>query len=166
MRFRILMLLLTAVLLAVVPTYAQEPPPQTADPIEQLKLAPEQRQKIRMIFEENKTERQQSNRRLREANLALDMALDAELVDETLVEQRVNELAAAQATQIRMRIQTELRIRRELRPEQLATWRHLRLQMRDFVNAQRPLNKRPAIDRMQRNQQRNGAFPRKNPSQP
>lgn len=166
MRFRTLLLLLTAVLFLAGSAYAQEPPVPGADPINQLNLAPEQRQKIRLIFEENKAERQQTNRRLREANVALDLALDAEPTDPNLIEQRVNELAAAQTAQIRMRIQTELRIRRELRPDQLATWRHLRLQMRDFVNAQRPLNQRPGMDRMRRDQQRNGAFPRRNPPQP
>ena len=109
-----------------------------ADPIEQLRLAPEQRQRIRVILEQNKLERQSTNRRVREANVALDQALDANPVDETVVEQRVNELAAAQAAQLRMRIQIELQIRRELRPEQLAMLRRLRLQIRDVMGAQRP----------------------------
>ena len=146
MRFRTSMLLLAAVLLLTwtSSSYAQELAPPTADPIEQLRLTPDQRQRIRMIVEENKNERQQINRRVRETNVALDQALDAEPIDEALIEQRINDFAAAQAAQMRMRIQTELRIRRELRPEQLATLRHLRLQARDFVGAQRPFNQRPA----------------------
>src|SRR5215216_7639868 len=142
-KMRTLMLLFTIVLLvaATTATYAQDPPPTAVDQIEQLSLTPEQRQKIRMIFEENKVQRQLTNRRVREANIALDQALDAEPIDETLIEQRVNELATAQATQLRMRIQTELKIRRELRPEQLATLRRLRLQVRDVVNPQRPFNR-------------------------
>ena len=145
MRLRTLMLLLAAVLLLTGTGYAQEtPPPSGADSIEQLRLTPEQRQRIRMIFEETKTERQQTNRRLREANVALDQALDAELTDQNLIEQRLNELASAQIAQMRMRIQTELKIRRELRPEQLATLRQLRLQARDFMGPQRPRNQRPA----------------------
>ena len=108
---------------------AQEPvePLGAADPIQQLRLSPEQRQRIRRILAQNKDERQTTNQRLRQARLALDQALDADPVDENLVEQRVNDLAAAQAAQLRMRIQTELQIRRELRPEQLATLRRLRL---------------------------------------
>ena len=115
----------------------QDPPP---DPIEQLHLTPEQRQRIRGILEQNKLERQSTNRRVREANVALDQALDANPVDEAIVEQRVNELAAAQTAQLRMRIQIELRIRRELRPEQLAMLRQLRLQIRDVMGGQRPVN--------------------------
>ena len=124
-------------------SHAQEVTDRAPDPIEQLRLTPEQRQRIRMIFAENKDERQSINRRVREANVALDQALDADPVDENVIEQRVNELATAQTAQMRMRIQTEVKIRRELRAEQLATLRRLRLQVRDFVNGQRPLNRRP-----------------------
>jgi Spy/CpxP family protein refolding chaperone len=129
--------LLAAVLLFTGSSYAQEPEPLGADPIQQLRLTPEQRQRIRIIFAENKDDRQLTNRKLREANFALEQALDAEPVNETLIDQRINELAAAQAAQTRMRIRMELKIRRELRPEQLAVWRTLRLQLKDFAGAQR-----------------------------
>jgi len=137
------MLLLTTVLLITCAgvSPAQELTPPAPDPIEQLRLMPEQRQRIRMIFEENKDERQSINRRVREANVALDQALDAEPTDENVINQRLNELATAQAAQMRLRVQTELKIRRELRPEQLATLRRLRLQVRDVMNPQRPLNR-------------------------
>ena len=147
MTFRTSMLLLTVVLLLTWTgsSFAQElAPPTGADQIEQLRLTPEQRQRIRLIFEESKIDRQQINRRVREANVALDQALDAEPTDEAVIDQRLNQLAAAQAAQMRMKIRTELRIRRELRPEQLVTLRQLRLQARDFMDAQRPLNQRPA----------------------
>ncbi len=149
MRFILLfaaLLLLTATSV----TYAQDTAaPPVEDSINQLNLTPEQRQRIRTIFEDNKTERQKTNRRLREANIALTQALDAEPIDENAIDQRLNELAAAQAAQMRMRIQIELKIRRELSPEQLATWRRLRLQMRDFIDARRPLNQRPIDQRLQ-----------------
>jgi Spy/CpxP family protein refolding chaperone len=150
------MLLLAAILLITCTgsSYAQELTAPTADPIEQLRLTPEQRQRVRLIFEENKNERQSINRRVREANVALDQALDAEPTDETMIDQRLNELATAQAAQMRMRIHTELKIRRELRPEQLATLRQLRLQARDFINPRRPAALRPR------------ANPRRNAPQP
>ena len=137
MRLRTLMLLLAVVLLLTGSSFAQEPEPLGADPIQQLRLTPEQRQRLRIIFAENKDERQLTNRKLREANFALEQALDAEPVNENVIEQRINELAAAQAAQTRMRIRMELKIRRELRPEQLAVWRTLRLQLKDFAGAQR-----------------------------
>src|SRR6185295_3167247 len=139
------MLLLASILLISCTgfSYAQELTAPTADPIEQLRLTPEQRQRVRLIFEENKNERQSINRRVREANVALDQALDAEPTNETVIDQRLNELATAQAAQMRLRIYTELKIRRELRPEQLAILRRLRLQARDFIGAQRPAPLRP-----------------------
>lgn len=112
------------------------------DPIEQLRLTPEQRHKIRMITEQTKDERQMTNRRVLEANMALDQALDAQPPDENLIEQRASELAAAQAAQLRMRIQMELRIRRELTPEQRAALRRLRFQVRQVMRVQRQLNQR------------------------
>ena len=152
MRFRTLMLLFAGLLLltSTTATRAQDAAaPPVEDSINQLNLTPEQRQRIRTIFEENKTERQSTNRRLREANIALNQALDAEPIDENAIDQRLNALASAQAAQMRMRIQIELKIRRELSPDQLATWRRLRLQMRDFIDARRPVNQRPAAQRLQ-----------------
>ena|SRR5687767_3629352 len=148
MRSRMLMILMAVVLVLTVtnPLHArflstQDPAPP--DPIEQLNLSPEQRQRIRMIFEENKNERQMTNRRVREATVALDQALDGEPIDENLVEQRLNDLAVAQAAQMRMRIRTEMKIRRELTRAQLVTLRHLRLHVRDVMGIQRPLLQRP-----------------------
>jgi len=135
----------------------QDPAPPVAveDPIAQLRLTPEQRQRIRMLLEETKAERQMTNRRVREANVALDQALDAEVTDDNLIEQRIDELAAAQAAQTRMRIHFEMRIRRELRPEQLAILKRLRLQVRDVLGAQQShnrLNVRPGREGLRPNQ--------------
>ena len=134
-------------LAATLRTQAQDPAQAVAapDPIEQLRLTPEQRQRIRMVVNQTKEERQLTNLKVRQANIALDQALDAEPIDETLVEQRVSELATAQAAQLRMRIQMELRIRRELTPEQLATLRRLRLQVRDVMNAPLRPNQRNGV---------------------
>lgn len=140
-----LLLLLMAATFAVAQQTPAASPDQalTPDPIEQLRLTPDQRQAIRQIVNDNKDERQMTNRRVREANVALDQALDAEPSDENLIEQRINELAAAQTAQLRMRIHTEVRIRRVLRPEQIATLRRLRLQVRDVMNPQRMNNRVP-----------------------
>ena len=139
---KLLTFIAAAFLLATTASSSQAQLVDTQDPIEQLRLTPDQRQRIRMILEQNKAERQMLNRRVREANVALDQALDAEPTDETLIDQRINDLSTAQAAQLRMRIRTELQIRRELRPEQLGTLRRLRLQVRDVMGGQRPLNRR------------------------
>lgn len=147
--------LFTAILLltCAFSIYAQDPAQQTEldDPIEQLRLTPEQRGNIRLILAQKKDERQSINRRVREAHVALDQALDAAPIDENLIEQRINDLSVAQAAQLRMRIRTEMQIRRELRPEQVATLRRLRLQVRDVMNNRRPVNQLPR-QRLRRNQ--------------
>ena len=135
-----LILVLTAAGLAM----AQQEPEITTDPIEQLRLTPDQRQAVRRIVADTRIERQTTNFRLREANIALDEALDAG--DENLIEQRIKDVAAAHTAQLRMRIHTEMKIRRILRPEQLATLRRLRLQVRDVMAPQRRNNqRRPAV---------------------
>ena len=117
--------------------YSQEPPAvqQSPDSIEQLRLSPEQRQRIRAIREQTKTDRIAVNQRLRESNIALEQALDSDNLDENLVEQRIREVNAAQGAQLRMRIQNEVQIRRVLNPEQIATWRLLRQRTRVALRA-------------------------------
>ena len=141
-----ILLSLIVILTAVPFALGQQESESTPDPIEQLRLSPDQRQAIRRIVAESRDERQMTNRRVREANLALDQALDIQPPDENLIEQRINDLATAQAAQLRMRIHTEMKIRRILRPEQLATLQRLRLQLRDVMNPQR-LNRRPPAQR-------------------
>jgi Spy/CpxP family protein refolding chaperone len=133
-------------------------PPPSDDPIRQLNLTPEQRQQIRRLTAETRDERQTTNQRLRAANAALDQALDADPLDENLVEQRINEVAAAQAAQTRMRAHFEMRIRRLLNSEQLAILRRLHLQIRDVLAPQRQNNptnpRRPNVDAFRPNPRR------------
>ena len=141
------------------PQPPQNPPTAATDPIEQLHLMPEQRQRIRAIRESQREERAMINRRLREANIALEQALDADNPDDALIEQRVRDAAAAQAASMRMRILTEVKIRRVLTQEQLATLRQLRLQARELTRDQNQ-NQRPARQgNVLRPNQRNGMAP-------
>jgi Spy/CpxP family protein refolding chaperone len=105
------------------------------DPVTDLQLTQDQIRTIRMIQRDTKDERQAIGLRLRQSNRALQDALDAETLDEARVEQRLQDVAAAQTAQLRARIQTELRIRRILTPGQLAKWRDLRLQAGDLMRA-------------------------------
>lgn len=133
-----------------------------ADPILQLNLSAEQRQKIRAIREQTKVERAANNERLRETNQALEAALDADNPDEAIVELKVRDVAAAQSAAMRMRILTEVRIRRVLTLEQLGILRTLRQQARDSrrnrtldnANGQRQPDNGPRIQN-----QRNGITP-------
>jgi Spy/CpxP family protein refolding chaperone len=102
--------------------------PFGGDPIRQLNLTPEQREEIRVIREANREERATINQRVRETNRALEEVLDTDNPDEAAVEQRVREAAAAQAAAMRMRIVSEVKIRRVLTQEQRALLRELRRQ--------------------------------------
>ena len=114
---------------AQTPEQPSAPAPQGnvgGDPVRQLNLTPEQRELIRAIREQSREERATVNQRVREANKALEEALDAEAADQVLVEQRIQEVAAAQAAAMRMRIMTEVKIRQVLNAEQRTILRVLR----------------------------------------
>lgn len=147
------------------PQAPQGQPSTTTDPIEQLRLTPEQRQKIRAIRESSRQERTMVTLRLRETNVALQQAMDAETIDEALIEERLRDAAAAQAAAMRLRIQTELKIRRVLTREQLATLKTLQMQAQE-LNRERNQNQRPVRQgNVLRPNQRNGIapiFPRRN----
>ncbi|HKC63064.1 MAG TPA: Spy/CpxP family protein refolding chaperone, partial [Pyrinomonadaceae bacterium] len=95
---------------------------------DQLKLTPDQLEKIRAIQEQNKVEGQPIRRRVVLAQRALEAAIYSENPNETEIEQRVRELAEAQVAQVRMRAKTELNVRRVLTPEQLNTFLKIRQQ--------------------------------------
>lgn len=158
---RLLTLLTVLAFAAAVPTAAQStqqpseaPESQQnaapSDPIRELNLTPEQRQQIRTIRENNKIERADIAERLRTANEALNTALNADNPDEALVEQRLRDVASAQAAAMRMRILTEIRIRRVLTAQQRET---LRLLQRQARLAQRERRLTAAEERQERREQ-------------
>ena len=102
-------------------------PHPDGDLVRQLNLTPDQIEKIREIRERSRERRRQIGERIREARMALDRAIYMENADESVIERRANELAEAQAAQVRLQALTELGIRRILTPEQLETFRALRL---------------------------------------
>ncbi|PWT94137.1 MAG: hypothetical protein C5B55_03170 [Blastocatellia bacterium] len=156
----------TALLVVFITTFAiagraqdpqgDTPSPSQQDPISQLRLTPEQREKIRAIRLENKDERAAINARVRESNIALEQELDSDNPNEGVIDQRLRDVATAQAASMRMRVMTELKIRRVLSPEQVALWRTIRQQTanRPAINNQR----RQGVDTFRPNQ-RNGVIP-------
>ena len=138
-------------------------PQQGGDLIRQLNLTPEQREQIRLIRLNNSSERLAIKNQLDDANRALEDALNSETPDEVLVEQRLREVASAQAAAMRMRILTEIRIRRVLTLEQRKLLRSLQLEAqqwrreRRLDNAVRRQERRDA--RRQGVNQRNGLAP-------
>jgi len=179
---QILTLLAALVLFTAVPVICgqaaqqQSGPPEVqqggGDPIRQLNLTPEQLEQIRSIREQNKTERAAINERVRETNRALEAELDSDNPDEAVVEQRVRDLAVAQVAAMRMRILTEVRIRRVLTPEQRIILRSLQRQVRRerLLNNADERQRRQAERSRGLQNQRNGLEPltprRENPRRP
>lgn len=136
---------------------AVQAPPQTQegaaaqvnpnDPVSllgQLNLSPEQVAQMRAIQSEQVPQAKALNQRLNQARRALDEAIYSDAVDETLIEQRARDVAEAQAALVRLRAQTELRVRRVLTPEQLQTFRRLRF---EALREQRQLRREQRIER-------------------
>jgi periplasmic protein CpxP/Spy len=152
-------------------TVEQQPVPQVsqqggfpADPVRQLNLTPEQREQIRSIREQSKAERAAINERVAQTNRALEEALDSEQPDEAAVEQRMRDVAAAQAAAMRMRILTEVKIRRVLTPEQRNILRTLRQQAQQMrrerrLNGVEDREKRREERSLRLQNQRNGLGP-------
>jgi Spy/CpxP family protein refolding chaperone len=106
----------------------QANPNDPAALLKQLNLSPEQIAQVRAIQSENVPQARTLNQRLNQARRALDEAIYSDTVDESLIEQRARDVADAQAALVRLRAQTELRVRRVLTPEQLQTFRQLHQQ--------------------------------------
>ena len=164
---RLTLPLIVLILSAYAISYAQDPqlnsaPPQDApDLLGRLRLSPDQIQRIRLIQRDTKDERATIQQRLREANRALEESLDAENVDESVIDQRMQDVNAAQNAQLRLRIQTELRIRRILNPEQRAMLKDIRVRAGDLIRAQQDRRAlRPEANGLRPNG--NGALPRRN----
>lgn len=91
-----------------------------------LNLTPGQRAEIARIRLETRQQNRLIGQRIRRARRALEEAIYSPAVDEQAVEERAREVAAGEAARVRLRAQTELRIRRLLTPEQLDVFRELR----------------------------------------
>ena len=144
------------------PTTSPEPQQGGGDLIRQLNLTPEQREQIRSIRQGNQPERATVNQRLRETNDALEEALNADTPDEALVEQRVRDVAAAQASAMRIRISTEIRVRRVLTAEQRTILRSLQRQALETQRERRKVNageRQNRKDERALQNQRNGLGP-------
>jgi Spy/CpxP family protein refolding chaperone len=112
------------------------PPPETGDRLERqpsrpnlleaLGLSHEQVRQIRSMNRERKPLMEAAQHRLRETNLALDMAVYRDDLDEADVKAKLKDFQDAQAEVARIRFQSELSLRKILTLEQLVKFRGLR----------------------------------------
>lgn len=154
-------LLFLAVVMLGTAVGAQEGPPEKQPPqanqppnddrpnlLAQLGLSQEQVQQFRRANAEHRPLMNEAQRKLREANRDLDMAIYADAISDDVVRVKLKAFQDAQAEVTRLRFMNELTIRKILTPEQLVRFRDIR---RQFAEAR---------ERFQRQQQR------RNPNQP
>ncbi len=94
--------------------------------IRALNLTPQQRSEIARIRRETEGQNRVIGQRIRRARRALEEAVYSPTIDERAVDEHSREVAAGETERVRLRAQTELRIRRLLTPEQLDVFRELR----------------------------------------
>lgn len=92
----------------------------------ELGLSPEQIQQIRHMNQERRPTMNQAQRRMHEANRALDMAIYRDTVSDEEFQTRLKEVQAAQSDLVRLRFENELSVRRILTAEQLVRFRDIR----------------------------------------
>lgn len=109
--------------------------------LSELNLTAAQVTQMREIREQSVPQARELTRRLNQARRALDESIYSDTADEALVEQRAREVSEAQAAVVRLRAQTELRVRRVLTPEQLQTFRDLRINARRQQRIRRRLER-------------------------
>lgn len=105
---------------------ADQPQDNRGTMLRQLGLTRQQIQRVRRINTERKPHMDNAQMRLRLATRALDDAIYADQVDDTMVQERLKQMQLAQAEVFKVRTMSELAIRRLLTPEQLVRFRNLR----------------------------------------
>ena len=156
--------------------FAQEQPPQNppggerANVLSQLGLSQEQVQQFRDRHAEHRPLMEAAQKRLREANRELDVAIYSDTLSEEAFQSKLRAFQEAQGEVTRLRFQNELSIRKILTPEQLTLFRELRRRFsnaRDFIQERQQQRRRRMRDRMQpRNPNDQQKQPQANPSKP
>ena len=136
----------------------QNPPPKDERPniLAQLGLTRDQVQRFRKANAEHRPLMEAAQRRLRDANRDLDMAIYADTVSEEAFQSKLRAFQEAQGEVTHLRFQNELSIRKILTPDQLTLFREIRRRFanaRDFIQERQQKRRRQMQDRMQpRNQ--------------
>lgn len=116
----------------------------------QLGLSREQVQQIRRLNQERKPLMDEAQRRFREANVALDLAIYSDQTSDADVEARLKDVQLAQAEVAKLRFANEYAVRKILTPEQLVRFRELRRRFEEIrreMETRRPMNRNGEVDR-------------------
>lgn len=113
---------------------------------QELGVTAEQREQIRDLRKQGRDEFTAAQRKLREANKALDAAIYSDALDEQLVEQLIAERNEAEAALSRLKTMSELSLRKILTPEQVAKFREIRSRFAKREREMRRERPRPGAD--------------------
>lgn len=120
--------------------------------LRQLGLSNEQIEQIRRINIDRRAQMEAAQKRLKEANRALDAAIYADVVNDSEVQTRLAEVNAAQNDVAKMRFMNELAVRRILTHEQLVRFREIRQR---FEEERQEFQKRRRLQQQRFRQRRN-----------
>lgn len=139
MRYLNLFLIVTTgLLITSAPAYGQNVPPpgnpehedrpddRRPNLLAELGLSPDQVQQIRRMNQERRPAMMEAQRRMRDANRNLDIAIYGEAISDADFQTRLKEFQAARAELDRLRFEGELSVRKVLTPEQLVHFREIR----------------------------------------
>lgn len=118
------------------PDEASQFQPQRPNLLEHLGLSQDQIRQIRAMNRDRKPLMDAAQRRLRETNRTLDMAIYGDALDESAVHARLKEFQHAQGEVARLRFQSEIELRKILTPDQLTRFRNLRARLARARQAQ------------------------------
>jgi Spy/CpxP family protein refolding chaperone len=96
------------------------------DLFRELGVTPEQREQIRTLRRQGREDFSVAQKRLREANKALDAAIYSDVLDEQLIERLILQRNEAEAAMSRLKTISELNLRKILTPEQVVKFREIR----------------------------------------
>lgn len=142
------------------PEEAAQFAPQRPNLLEGLGLSEEQVRQIQVMNRDRKPKMDAAQRRLREAETELSLAIYGETVDDAGVDARLKEFQEAQAAVAAIRFRSELELRKILTPDQLTKFRSMRArlaqarqdakQRRQLRRGERPLQRIRQLPRRQR----------------
>jgi Spy/CpxP family protein refolding chaperone len=139
------------------PVNTVKPPEERPNLFKELGLTPDQVAQIKGINIERKPLMEEANRKLREANRALDMAIYADSPSDAEVQSRLEEFRQAQADVVRIRFMSEYAVRKVLTPDQLVKFRDLRRKFAEARRAQQAeRGNMPGVRQMRRFERRQG----------
>ncbi len=110
--------------------------------LRELGLNQDQIRQIRLINREMRPIRQEAAERLENAVRKLDESVYAEFADEAVIQTNIRAVSEAQAEMVKLRIRSELAVRKVLTPEQLVKFREIRQNFAERKNQRQMRNKR------------------------